>query len=119
MTCVAVCVRGQASCLDGDADRRVLVAGHETPFSIKVSHLREVARSRGTDDSMTLAQLSAVVGEGPASNFKCEFILKQKKSPKHHSQGEFIADSHIKNISGNVCVSFYSRLTLPVDKPSA
>ena len=66
-----------------------LVAGHETPFSIKVSHLRELARSRGVEENMTLAELSSVLGDEPPSAFKCEFILKQKKSPKHHSQGEF------------------------------
>ncbi|KAK7107248.1 uncharacterized protein [Littorina saxatilis] len=60
--------------------------GHETPFSIKVSQLREIARTRG-EDNMTLAELSSHIGDEP-SNIKCEFILKQKKSPKQHSQDE-------------------------------
>ncbi|XP_025097224.1 rho GTPase-activating protein 20-like isoform X3 [Pomacea canaliculata] len=63
--------------------------GHETPFSIKLSHVREVSRSRGEDiDKMTQADLAAALEDDEPANLKCDFVLSQKKSPKKHSLEE-------------------------------
>jgi hypothetical protein len=57
-------------------------AGHESPWAIKASQLREVAH----EDDMTLAQFTAVVSQD-SDKVRCEFILKPKKTHKKHSFG--------------------------------
>ncbi|XP_012940257.1 uncharacterized protein LOC101859026 [Aplysia californica] len=59
--------------------------GHETPFSIKLSQVRELTRSRSRDDldKMTSGDLDTVVEDtNSSSGHRCEFFLKQKKTPK-------------------------------------
>ncbi|GFN91024.1 rho GTPase-activating protein 20 [Plakobranchus ocellatus] len=60
--------------------------GHETPFSIKLSQVRELTRSRSRDDvaNMTSSDLDTVVEESAAAGQKCEFYVKHKKTPKKH-----------------------------------
>ncbi|CAG5126182.1 unnamed protein product, partial [Candidula unifasciata] len=59
-------------------------SGHETPFSIKLSHVRGLSRSKSGDriDTMTAADLDSHVDNSSSAGVKCEFYLKQKKSTK-------------------------------------
>ncbi|GFS13983.1 hypothetical protein ElyMa_003151800 [Elysia marginata] len=90
----------------GDSSPRLgteIYYGHETPFSIKLSQVRELTRSRSRDDvaNMTSGDLDTVVDECTAAGQKCEFYVKHKKTPKkHHINGECKkkGQGHIKNV---------------------
>ncbi|KAK3765334.1 hypothetical protein RRG08_006369 [Elysia crispata] len=70
--------------------RTEIYYGHETPFSIKLSQVRELTRSRSRDDvaNMTSGDLDTVVEECAAAGQKCEFYVKHKKTPKKHHMND-------------------------------
>ncbi|XP_067676153.1 serine-rich adhesin for platelets-like isoform X1 [Haliotis asinina] len=57
--------------------------GHEYPYAIKLSHVRDLLKPKGDVDSEVLSNMDSIMEE--SSNSKVEFILKHKKSPKKHS----------------------------------
>ena len=61
-------------------------AGHELPYSIKMSHIREFAKR--TEDNLNELEVQQILAEMNNNNRKYEFVLKHnKKSPKKHSIG--------------------------------
>lgn len=65
--------------------------GHETPFSIKLSQVRELSRSRSRDDVANItstAGLSEAVDDCATAGQKCEFYVKHKKTPKKHHMND-------------------------------
>ncbi|CAL1546174.1 unnamed protein product [Lymnaea stagnalis] len=85
--------------------------GHETPFSIKVSQVRELTKSRSQYDIDNLTTKGSPE-ESTSSGQKCEFFLKQKKTPKqHHLENSAFQKSMKKNKrSQNFINSIFKRI---------
>ncbi|KAL8611493.1 hypothetical protein ACOMHN_014548 [Nucella lapillus] len=89
-----------------DKDSYPLI-GHEVPYCIRVSHLREVGRSRG-EENMTLEELGQVASEQP-SNTRVDFFLRQKKTPKKHSLDEVSHKSMKKSKKSSPLLNIFKR----------
>ncbi|XP_069125576.1 serine-rich adhesin for platelets-like isoform X1 [Argopecten irradians] len=91
----------------GKEDNSYALVGHENPFNIKMSHVRDIYQSK-PDEPIIPADYDKVLEEAPA-DLRCQFYLKHnKKSPKKGYGDEGIT-KHAKKDRSKSLMKFFRR----------
>ncbi|XP_033741354.1 rho GTPase-activating protein 20-like isoform X1 [Pecten maximus] len=91
----------------GKEDNSYPLIGHENPFNIKMSHVRDIYQTR-PDEPIIPADYDKVLEEAPA-DLRCQFYLKHnKKSPKK-GYGDDGITKHSKKDRSKSLMKFFRR----------
>ncbi|XP_021380052.1 uncharacterized protein LOC110467302 isoform X3 [Mizuhopecten yessoensis] len=91
----------------GKEDTHYALIGHENPFNIKMSHVRDIYQTR-PDEPIIPADYDKVLGDAPA-DLQCKFYLKHnKKSPKK-GFGDDGVIKHAKKDRSKSLMKFFRR----------